>query len=112
MYVNQLYEYFAVGLYGIRGDRHDCRIKGTHDDIAKFLRHDMIYTRAVWWESMPSVPEIADVPNEREEHEKFSDEYLLEQFYHHQRVGRRRRTEEANLTKVIRIHECERDLVE
>ena len=84
-------------------------MKGTRDDIANLLRHDIIYTRTVWWKSLPSVPEIVDVPDEWEEHEKFSDGYL-EYFRHHRRVGRRRWTEEANLTKVMRKHECEQDL--
>ena len=85
-------------------------MKGTRDEIADLLEHDLIHTQAVWWKSLSGILEIADVPDEREEHEKFSDRYLLEHFLHHWRVGRRRRTEEANLTKVVRKHKCEQDL--
>ena len=58
-------------------------------------------------ENLPGVPEIIDVPDKQEEHEKFSDGYLLERFCHHWRVGHRHWTEEANLTKVVRKHNCE-----
>ena len=73
MLVGQLYEYFADCPYAFRDDRHNCWMKGTCDEIADLLEHDLIHTQEVWWESLPGVLEIADVPDDREEHEKFSD---------------------------------------
>ena len=87
-------------------------MKGKRDEIAYLVEHDWMYTQAVWWKTLPGVPEIADVPDEQEEYEKFIDDYLLEYFCHHRRVGRRRQTEETNLTNVVRKHECERNLAE
>ena len=61
---------------------------------------------------LPGVLEIADVSDEREEYEKSIDGYLLEHFLYHRSIGWRSRTEEANLTKLLRKHKCEQYLAE
>ena len=63
-------------------------------------------------ETLPGVPVIADVPDEREEYEKSMARYIWEDKLHHQRIGQRYQIKEVNLIELLKKQKCERILAE